>query len=169
MAEPRKAKEGVPAREVRATGSGLAVWRICFERRLEPRAAELPRNDGPIAGEESVQRPTVEYARRQGHGKIVCDHVRACWLDRQFDGDNSPLFHRHVVSAWASWRPRLQLRVVIDRPGASGCAATFNTELFCAPVFPHDSLSSPPSANPTREAGLHTPLSNVCVVLDRFG
>ncbi len=45
----------------------------------------------------------------------------------------------------------------------------FNAGLFRAPVFPHDSLSSPPSANPTREAGLHTPLSNVCVVLDHFG
>ena len=50
-------KEDVPAWEVRATDSGLAVWRICFERRLEPRAAELPRNDGPIAGEESVHDP----------------------------------------------------------------------------------------------------------------
>ena len=37
----------------------------------------------------------------------------------------------------------------------------FNAGLFRAPAFPHDSLSSPPSANPTREAGLHTPLSNV--------
>lgn len=51
-------KEDVPAWEVRATGSGLAVWRICFERRLEPRAAELPRNDGPIAGEESNYPPS---------------------------------------------------------------------------------------------------------------
>ncbi len=82
-------KEDVPAWEVQATDSGLAVWRICFERRLEPRAAELPRNDGPIAGEESVQRPTVEYARRQGRGKVACDHVCGCWLDRQFDGDGS--------------------------------------------------------------------------------
>ena len=160
MAEPRKAKVGVPAWEVRATGSGLAVWRICFERRLEPRAAELPRNDGPIAGEESVQRPTVEYARRQGRDKVACDHVCGCWLDRQFDGDNSPLFHRHVVSAWASWRPRLQLRVVIDRSGTGGRAAMFNAGLFRVPDFPHDSLSSPPSANPMREAGLLPPLSN---------
>ena len=157
MAEPRKAKVGVPAWEVRATGSGLAVWRICFERRLEPRAAELPRNDGPIAGEESVQRPTVEYARRQGRGKVACDHVCGCWLDRQFDGDNSPLFHRHVVSAWASWRPRLQLRVAIDRSGTGGRATMFNAGLFRAPAFPHDSLSSPPSANPTREAGFYSP------------
>ena len=29
----------------------------------------------------------------------------------------------------------------------------FNAGLFRAPAFPHDSLSSPPSANPTREAG----------------
>ena len=56
--------------------SGLAGWRICFERRLEPRAAEFPRNDGPIAGEESVQRLTAEYDRRQGFGKVVCDHIR---------------------------------------------------------------------------------------------
>ena len=60
--------------------SGLAVWRTCFECWLEPRAAELPRNDGPIAGEESVQRPTVEYARRQGRGKVACDRVCGCWL-----------------------------------------------------------------------------------------
>ena len=155
MSEPRKAKEDVPAWEVRATGSGLAVWRICFERRLEPRAAELPRNDGPIAGEESVQRPTVEYARRQGRGKVACDHVCGCWLDRQSDGDNSPLFHRYVVSVWASWRPRLQLRVAIDRSGTGGRATMFNAGLFRAPAFPHDSISSPPSANPTREAGFH--------------
>lgn len=36
----------------------------------------------------------------------------------------------------------------------------FNAELFRAPAFPHDSLSSPPSANSTREAGLLPPLSN---------
>lgn len=130
-------KEDVPAWEVRATGSGLAVWRICFERRLEPRAAELPRNDGPIAGEESVQRPAVEYARRQGRGKVACDHVCGYWLDRQFDGDNSPLFHRYVVSVWASWRPRLQLRVAIDRSGTGGRATMFSAGLFRAPVFPH--------------------------------
>lgn len=154
MEEPRKAKEDVPAWEVRATGSGLAGWRICFERRLEPRAAGLMRNDGPIAGEESVQRPTVEYARRQGRGKVACDHVCGCWLDRQSDGDNSPLFHRYVVSVWASWRPRLQLRVAIDRSGTRGRATMFNARLFRAPAFPHDSLSSPPSANPMREVGL---------------
>lgn len=31
----------------------------------------------------------------------------------------------------------------------------FNAGLFRAPAFSHDSLSSSPSANPTREAGLH--------------
>ena len=147
-------KEDVPAWEVRATGSGLTVWRICFERRLEPRAAELPRNDGPIAGEESVQRPTVGYVRRQGRGKVACDHTRGCWPSRQPDGGNSPLFHRRVASVWASWRPRLQLRVAIDRSGTGGRATMFNARLFRAPAFPHDSLSSPPSANPMREVGL---------------
>lgn len=33
----------------------------------------------------------------------------------------------------------------------------FNAGLFRAPAFPHDSLSSPPSANPTREAGFYAP------------
>ena len=45
----------------------------------------------------------------------------------------------------------------------------FNAGLFRVPDFPHDSLSSPPSANPMREAGFHAPLSNACVVLDHFG
>ena len=36
----------------------------------------------------------------------------------------------------------------------------FNAGLFRVPDFPHDSLSSPPSANPMREAGLLPPLSN---------
>ena len=50
----------------------------------------------------------------------------------------------------------------IDRSGVGGRAVTFNVRLFDAPAFLHDSLSSPPSANPTREAGLHPPrLSNV--------
>lgn len=70
-----------------SNGFRMAGWRTCFERRLEPRAAGLTRNDSPIAGEESVQRPTVEYARRQGRGKVACDHVCGCWLDRQFNGD----------------------------------------------------------------------------------
>lgn len=30
----------------------------------------------------------------------------------------------------------------------------FNARLFRAPAFPHDLLSSPPSANPMREVGL---------------
>ena len=36
----------------------------------------------------------------------------------------------------------------------------FNAGLFRAPAFPHDSLSSPPSANPTREVGFYATLSN---------
>ena len=160
LSECGGAKEGEggrPGMGGLSNGFRMVGWRTCFERWLEPRAAELPRNDGPIAGEESVQRPTVEYARRQGRGKVACDHVCGCWLDRQFDGDNSPLFHRHVVSVWASWRPRLQLRVAIDRSGTGGRATMFNAGLFRAPAFPHDSLSSPPSANPTREAGFYAP------------
>lgn len=36
----------------------------------------------------------------------------------------------------------------------------FSAGLFRAPAFSHDSLSSPPSANPTRKADLFSLLSN---------
>ena len=85
--------------------SGLAGWRTCFEPWLEPRAAGLPKNNARLLTRNRSNDSPSDTLGGKGVARLSATIFAAAGQQSALDG-NSPLHHRHVVSAWASWRPR---------------------------------------------------------------